>query len=197
MAAKIKKSEEDLKLTKKRVKFSQPASKTRKKPTKSKTAESKKPRKKYDDFYRIIRNRINDWSKKKGKNYKYTEYLLAAPDLFHLLVKLFFDPDVPKKYKAKISAAIIYFISPVDLIPEALLGPAGFIDDIALAAYVLNDIFKANEKIVRKHWAGEKDILETIEKITEATDNLVGSGVWSRLKLLLNEKTRKQKKGKK
>jgi len=32
---------------------------------------------------------------------------------------------------------ILYVLSPVDLLPEALLGPLGFVDDAALIAYLI------------------------------------------------------------
>jgi uncharacterized membrane protein YkvA (DUF1232 family) len=40
----------------------------------------------------------------------------------------------------------------MDLIPEAMLGPAGYVDDVALAAYVLNSIVNTTEaSVVTKH----------------------------------------------
>lgn len=36
--------------------------------------------------------------------------------------------------------AAIYFFSPLDLLPEALLGPLGFADDAALLAFVIKRI---------------------------------------------------------
>ena len=58
--------------------------------------------------------------------------------------------------KQKVGAAIAYFISPVDLIPEGLVGPAGYIDDVALAAYVLNSILNSvGPEVLEDHWAGD------------------------------------------
>jgi uncharacterized membrane protein YkvA (DUF1232 family) len=90
--------------------------------------------------------------------------LLCAPDLFHLLCKLSIDKEVPAKEKAKLAGAIAYFVSPVDLIPEALVGAIGYLDDIAVASYVINSIIKnTNPGVVTKHWAGDKDVLELVE----------------------------------
>jgi len=36
--------------------------------------------------------------------------------------------------------AAIYFFSPLDLLPEALLGPLGFADDAALLAFVIKRV---------------------------------------------------------
>lgn len=35
---------------------------------------------------------------------------------------------------------ILYVLSPVDLLPEAILGPLGFVDDAALIAYLIKRI---------------------------------------------------------
>ena len=143
-------------------------------------------RKKQKDFYESFRNDMNDWLKSKGKNSKFSEYLMFAPDLFHLLCKLSFDDEVPAKEKAKLATAIAYFISPADLIPEALIGPAGYVDDIAIAAYVLNSIVNNTEpQVVKKHWVGEQDVLEVIRQILKVADKMIGSGLWDKIKKMV------------
>ncbi|NOX48376.1 MAG: DUF1232 domain-containing protein [Chlorobi bacterium] len=88
-----------------------------------------------------------------------------------------------------LSLAITYFVSPIDLIPEAIVGPIGFIDDLALAAWVLNDIINENnEEIVKKHWAGKGDILELIKKIIADANEMIGSGLWNKIKALVDKK---------
>jgi len=139
------------------------------------------------DFYQELRKKINNWLNKKGaRKSKYAGYIMLAPDLFHLLVKLSLDKNVPKKEKAKLAIAIAYFISPIDLIPEALIGPLGLLDDISLAAYVLNSIInKTNPEIIKKHWAGDKDLLELIKEILKNADDMLGSGLWKKIKNLI------------
>jgi uncharacterized membrane protein YkvA (DUF1232 family) len=46
--------------------------------------------------------------------------------------------DIPKKTIVLIITALIYFISPIDLIPDWL--PGGFIDDAALVTWVVQSI---------------------------------------------------------
>src|SRR5688572_31610392 len=96
-----------------------------------------------EDFYQALRARITSWLASKGKGYKHANILLLAPDLFHLLSRLMLDPRIPTAEKAGLGAALAYFISPIDLLPEALLGPAGYVDDVALAAFVLNRLINA------------------------------------------------------
>lgn len=140
-----------------------------------------------EDFYQNLRNKMKDWlNTQEGKDYKWAEYIMFAPDLFHLLIKMSFDKEVPTAEKAKLAAAIAYFVSPIDLIPEALLGPIGFADDIAVAAWVLNSIVNDSDpEIVRKHWAGEGEVLEIIQKIIKTADAMVGSGLWAKIKAKL------------
>ncbi|MBN2416815.1 DUF1232 domain-containing protein, partial [bacterium] len=126
------------------------------------------------DFYQQLRSRIKDWERKEGADHTWAEYILLAPDLFHLLCKLALDKEVPSMEKAKLAAAIAYFVSPIDIIPEAILGPIGYVDDIALAAYVLNSIITASgEEIVTRHWAGEKDLLAVLKDILDVADRMV------------------------
>jgi len=134
------------------------------------------------DFYQQMRDSVRSWVKGKGVDYKFADYLLAAPDLFHLLCKLAIDKDVPTGEKAKLAGAIAYFVSPVDLIPEALSGPVGYIDDVAMAAFVLNSIInKTSPEIVQRHWAGDKNILDLVQQILQVADEMVGSGLWTKI----------------
>jgi uncharacterized membrane protein YkvA (DUF1232 family) len=136
-----------------------------------------------EDFYRSFRKKMQDWlNSKDGKLHKYADYLMFGPDLFHLLCKLTLDKDVSLSDKAKLGAAIAYFISPVDFLPEIIVGPAGYVDDIAVAAYVLNGIInKTDPEIIRKHWAGDEDVLNVIKKILDVADQMVGSGLMKKI----------------
>jgi len=136
------------------------------------------------DFYQNLRSKMKAWiESKEGKNHKWAEYLMFAPDLFHLLCRLSLDKDVPVKEKAKLVGAIAYFLSPIDLIPEAVTGPVGYVDDIAIASYVINSIVtNSDAEVVKKHWAGEKDVLEVIQAILKSADKMVGNRLWKKLK---------------
>ena len=132
------------------------------------------------DFYIKLRKKITNFLTK--KNTPYADILLLAPDMFHLLIKLSLDERIPKKQKAKFIGVIAYFISPLDLLPEFLLGPIGYLDDIALAAYVLNEYINANDaKVVRELWAGDQDILSSIKNVLAVVDKAIGSGLWKKI----------------
>jgi uncharacterized membrane protein YkvA (DUF1232 family) len=133
------------------------------------------------DFYYKLRAKINAYLEKHDT--PYADYLLLAPDLFHLLVKLSLDKRVPSEKKVKFAAVITYFISPIDFMPEMLLGPVGYFDDIALTAYVINQyINETDAAIVRELWAGDQDVLTVIKNIIAAADKLIGSGLWKKIR---------------
>jgi uncharacterized membrane protein YkvA (DUF1232 family) len=140
--------------------------------------------KKQLDFYKKIRKDVKVWANDNlDKENKWVDYVLAAPDLFHLLCKLTTDSEIPKNKKIKLVAGIAYFISPIDLLPEMFLGPVGYLDDVAVAAYILNDLInEVDAQIVRKHWAGEQDVLALIKTILANASEMIGSKMWQRIK---------------
>ena len=138
------------------------------------------------DFYQRLRDRIRTWEQGKGKNYRRLEYILTAPDIFHLMAKLLRDSRVPAEEKMKLSAAIGYFIWQIDFLPEMILGPAAYIDDVALAAYALNGLLgKVSPDVLEENWAGHGSALEVVRKIMNISSEAIGSGMWSRLKSAL------------
>ncbi len=139
---------------------------------------------KEEKYYLKLRKNISNWLEEKANiNHRFKKYIMLVPDMFYLLVKLVQDPEVPQSKKVKLISAIAYFISPIDFLPEAFLGPIGYMDDLAIAAYVLNDMLNAiDPQIIRKHWAGDTDILITIKNILINADNLIGKGIWNKIR---------------
>lgn len=128
------------------------------------------------DFYIKLRSKITDYvESKSGKAGKLTPYLLFAPDLFHLLVKSMFDDRLDSKSKTLVGSGILYFITPVDILPEGLVGPGGFIDDIIVATFVVNMLLnKFSPEVIEEHWAGNEDLLNVLKKVSETSDSLLG-----------------------
>jgi len=133
------------------------------------------------DFYQKLRTKIANYLDR--KDFEYGDILLMAPDFFHLLIKLSLDPRVETMKKAKLAFAITYFFSPIDLLPEAFLGPIGYLDDIAVAAYILNDYVNNNESdLLYEHWAGQSDVLASIQNVLTMANRFLGEGLWKKLK---------------
>jgi uncharacterized membrane protein YkvA (DUF1232 family) len=137
-------------------------------------------------FYDRIRTSINEFTEGKGVVGKTTEFLLLVPDMFMLLWRLTTDSRVAGKDKVLLGSAVVYFIMPFDLIPEAIVGPIGYLDDLVFAAYVLNKILtNTDPAILQEHWSGNGDVLQAIQRVLNAADSLVESKVTSRLKKML------------
>ncbi len=140
------------------------------------------------NYYYKLRDKIKNGVHKISRNEDLPEYLLLAPDLFYLLIKLMQDPKVPKSKKVKLGAVIAYFITPFDFLPEAIMGLVAYVDDVALTAYVLNDFFnEMDPSIIKKNWPGEKKLLSVIQNILEDTDQFINKNIVNRLKKLIDK----------
>jgi uncharacterized membrane protein YkvA (DUF1232 family) len=131
-------------------------------------------------FYRKLRDRVKRWAQKRELPEQQLEYLLAAPDLFVLLSRLAVDDRVPGRTKAKVATGIAYFLSPLDLVPD-FLGPAGFLDDVVVAAWIIYTICEElnalDPSILEEHWEGEEDVLQRVTDIVARAEDVLGTGL--------------------
>lgn len=134
-------------------------------------------------FYDRLRGAIEGAVAGKKIVGKTAEFLLLVPDIFVLLWRLTKDKRVGAKEKVLLGSAVVYFVSPIDLLPEMLVGPIGYLDDLIFAVYVLNRILTTTDPaILRQHWSGRGDVLETIRHVLNSADTLVESKIISKLK---------------
>src|SRR6266581_1383002 len=138
-------------------------------------------------FYDRVRSSIQDYIDKKGGVIgKTAEFLMLVPDVFILLWRLTTDRRVSGKDKILVGSALAYFILPFDFMPEALLGPIGYMDYLIFGVYVLNKILSnTNASVLREHWSGRDDVLEMIQKVLNAADSLVGGDIVGRIKKMI------------
>lgn len=139
-------------------------------------------------FYDRLRQRILDAVERRGGRLapSAVRALLLVPDVFMLLVRLALDKEVPGSARAMIGGALAYFILPIDLLPEALIGAGGFVDDLVLAAAVLTHTFSSDlEPFARKHWSGKEDLRKVLTDVSEAAESLLGVNLYARLRKLL------------
>jgi uncharacterized membrane protein YkvA (DUF1232 family) len=142
---------------------------------------------KQKDFYLQLRDKVSEWFEKNAdQKSEYANYILLVPDFFYLLIRLTMDNRIPAVDKAKFAGVIAYFFSPIDFLPEALLGPLGYLDDLVLTCYVLNLYInqqeEANKQVVTELWPGDQDVLNTIQSVLQKADKWVGSGLLKKLK---------------
>ncbi len=135
-------------------------------------------------FYDRLRERIHAYVDGGGHVVEaVADYLLLVPDTFMLLWRLAKDGRVNGKNKVLLGTGIVYFISPFDLVPEALLGPVGYLDDLVFGVYILNKMLADTDPaILRQHWSGPEDVLAAMRKVLHAADRLVADGVFGKLK---------------
>lgn len=138
-------------------------------------------------FYDRMRRIINESMEKRGKALgKTQDYLFLAPDVFMLLVRLVRDPRVSGKHKVMLGTGVAYYVFPLDLMPELLLGPIGFLDDLILGVYILNRMLvDTDEEILREHWSGRGDLLAAMRKVLKSADGLVASDVVKAIKKMV------------
>jgi uncharacterized membrane protein YkvA (DUF1232 family) len=92
-------------------------------------------------------------------------FLMFLPNMARLLGRLLKDMRVPTAEKALFVAAIIYFVSPIDLIPD-VFPFIGQVDDIyVIALTLLRLVNRTDERIVREHWSGGGDIVALADSI--------------------------------
>ncbi len=135
-------------------------------------------------FYDRMRESIRHYLENKGSMAGTTgEYLLLAPDVFVLLWRLVNDGRVSSKNKVMLGSGLAYFLFPLDIMPEAFLGPIGYLDDLVFGVYLLNKMLTDTDVgILREHWSGRDDVLDTIRNVLNAADNLVGKDILKKIK---------------
>ena len=100
-------------------------------------------------------------------------FLMFLPNMARLLGRLLTDVRVPTAEKALFVAAIVYFISPIDLIPD-IFPFIGQVDDIyVIALTLLRLVNRSDERIVREHWSGGGDIVALADSIASIAPMLL------------------------
>lgn len=114
------------------------------------------------------------------------EALLLVPDIFILLVRLLLDPEVPARSRALIGGALAYFLLPVDLLPEALVGFGGFVDDLVIASAVLGQALGDGlEPFAERYWSGDRKLREVLRDVAASASVLLGRDLYGRLRSAL------------
>jgi len=155
------------------------------------TSEAEPPQHEVLAFYDPLRQRVlATVERRAGKlSADAVRALLLVPDVFLLLVRLTFDKEVPRPARAMIGGALAYFILPLDLLPEAILGPVGFLEDLVLAVAVLAQAMSGDlEPYARKHWHGPEDLRIVLHDIGTTAEKLLGKKLYERLRRLLGRR---------
>ena len=111
-----------------------------------------------------------------GYEGKFSKLIAEAPALYRMMTRLLDDRALPRSMSPLVIAAIAYFILPEDIIPEEKFGPAGYVDDIYLCAFVANEVMKesASPEILSRNWDGKAPVVELIGEILDREGELIG-----------------------
>jgi len=110
---------------------------------------------------------------------------LLLPDMAMLLFRLLRDERVAVGDKALALLGIAYLLSPIDLIPEFIFGPFGLLDDLLVVTATLSRLINhVHPDVVRSHWSGQGDALETIQRVTDWSERQIGGRLRSVIRTL-------------
>jgi len=111
-----------------------------------------------------------------GYEGEFSQLIVQAPALYRMMTKLLDDSALPRSMSPLVIAAIAYFILPEDIIPEEKYGPAGYVDDIYLCAFVANEVTKESTSpdILIRNWDGKVPITSLIREILDREKELIG-----------------------
>ena len=135
------------------------------------------------DYYKQLSREVRIWQDGEGKDFPYNHFIAQAPDLFHLLTKMLQKRALSDADRTKLLGAVIYFVSPIDILPERVVGGAGFLDDVVLAAYVLKGLSPESANgAMSGDWDGEGDVSALIDDVLGSAEAMVGKEIWTRIK---------------
>jgi uncharacterized membrane protein YkvA (DUF1232 family) len=136
---------------------------------------------KYTDFYLRLRKKIDQQLKNQSNantplNTLFN-LLVLLPDLFYLCAQLILDRKVAPDKKGALLGAILYVVSPIDLIPD-LIPTVGWLDDLIVITVGLNSLLETKDDAhltaaIEKYWAGERSIYDTLRHIIAVTNSAV------------------------
>lgn len=115
--------------------------------------------------------------------------LLLVPDVFVLMLRLAMDKEVPTSTRTLLASTLAYFVMPLDLMPEGVIGPAGYLDDLVIALAVLAKTFGEElEPYAEKYWSGSKPLRTVLGDVLRSANSLLGTSLYARVRGLLEKK---------
>jgi len=123
---------------------------------------------------------------------KLWRYVKILGNFVRLLIGLMLDQRVDRKVKIFAGAVLAYVFAPIDFIPELFTGLFGMLDDFVLSAFALNVILNwVDPAIVRSHWQGEQDLLETVQKGMKNAEMLVPEPILKKIQVWIGKHVEK------
>jgi uncharacterized membrane protein YkvA (DUF1232 family) len=132
---------------------------------------------KFKDFYDVLSDNLESYQG------EYASFIDHGPLLFKLLTEVLDDKNVNPDLRLEICAAIAYYVVPMDVIPEQIYGPYGYIDDIFITVYIIRKIANIfSYEYLEKKWEGEQKLElvvnecyeKSIEVLEDKTQEILG-----------------------
>lgn len=144
---------------------------------------------KTDSYYRQLQRRVETWlSSEEARCHPCAELYPHLPELFLFLSQVALDGRVEERERVAIFSVLKYIVAPFDLIPEGILGPAGYCDDLVLAALVVDRLASTLDRtLLVGHWQGEGDVVTVARTILDSATTMVGDETCARLRGWLPE----------
>ena len=116
----------------------------------------------FDRFYKRARYQANTPSWPENSAARRPIISRRCPDFAYLICKLMLDPDVPSSRKLDLGFALLYVLSPLDLVPDSfpLLGKID--DTYAILVSVAKLLRSTDRNIILRHWLGDPETIDTV-----------------------------------
>jgi uncharacterized membrane protein YkvA (DUF1232 family) len=90
--------------------------------------------------------------------------LRALPAIIRTISGLAVDPVLPKTAKIALAAAVLYLVSPVDVVPD-FIPLLGYLDDLFIASIIVDGMLNFMDRgLVLKYWPASPELLERIAR---------------------------------
>lgn len=100
-----------------------------------------------------------------GRRSAARELATLIPNLVALFRGLARDPRVSRGSKLLLLLAVLWFVSPIDLVPE-FVPVAGPLDDAIVAALVLRWVLRRTDPdVLKEHWRGDPASLQRLLRL--------------------------------
>lgn len=137
---------------------------------------------KHDAYHKKLKAKVGDYFRsEEGQQSRAAEYIKMAPEIFYLMLRLGLDKKIPVKYRTGLSAGLAYFVLPFDIIPEALTGPAGYVDDVLLAILVIHGIVRKFGPDLDIQEPSEGKRMNKFGELIAKADDVIGKSRWRKL----------------
>lgn len=117
-----------------------------------------------DPYFLRLRGEVTEWARR-NQAAPIADQLFFLPDVFRLYVRLLCDDRVALRAKAELVGALAYLIWPFDVLPEGIIGPAGYLDDTFVLLKTLTSFVSqknVHPDVIGEHWSGTAEALQRL-----------------------------------